>query len=552
MALNKPNAIFAILLVASATLFTNSLRAQDLYQAFRQGWLRKAEAYKPRLIETIKQPVNLVKLEKEPSAFQGWKAVSSGGTDKLYNASLKTESGIVADFGEHLTGYFTFTIKALNGTPDAPVRLKFTFGEVPAELSVPFDPYTGTLSRAWLQDETVTVTEMPATITIPRRLAFRYVKIEQLGASSSFDFHISNMQFKATTSVATTPPALAAGTPQLIADIDRVGLATLKECMQTVYEDGPKRDRRLWIGDLYLESLANLYSFKNNDLTKRCFYLLAGLSGDDGILIANVFETPEPHAQVGGRLLDYCFLYNVALKEYVTATGDKQTGLDLWPVAKKQLDIARKYAGEDGMMDYLKAGKEWWVFFDWKDGLDKQASLQGLTIYTLNQTYALAKLLGKESEVADVPALTKKLKEAAHKKLLDKTTGLFVSGADKQISYGSQAWMILGGVASKAEAQKALNALPVIKNAVHPGAPYMFHYYVAALIESGLKNEAKEAVENYWGGMIKKGADTFWEVYDPNDELKSPYNFYPVNSYCHAWSCTPVYFIRKYPEIFQR
>ena len=50
----------------------------------------------------------------------------------------------------------------------------------------------------------------------------------------------------------------------------------------------------------------------------------------------------------------------------------------------------------------------------------------------------------------------------------------------------------------------------------------------------------------------KKGADTFWEVYDPNDDFRSPYNFFPINSYCHAWSCTPVYFINKYPEIFQK
>ena len=320
--------------------------------------------------------------------------------------------------------------------------------------------------------------------------------------------------------------------------------------MQTVYEDGPKRDRRLWIGDTYLESLANQYSFKNDGLTRRCLYLLAGLSNEDGILNANVFELPEPHPQKS-RLLDYCFLYNVALKEYVAATGDKQTGLDLWPVVKKQLDIAIKYTGADGMMDYVKAGKEWWVFFDWKDGLDKQAPLQGITIYTLNQTYALAKLLGKENEVAELPAMAKKLKEAAYKNLYDKATGLFVSGPSKQVSYGGQAWMILSGVASKAEAQKALKALPALPGAVRPGAPYMYHYYIAALIESGLKTEAKEALTAYWGGMIKKGADTFWEVYDPNDELKSPYNFFPVNSYCHAWSCTPVYFIRKYPEIFQ-
>ena len=56
----------------------------------------------------------------------------------------------------------------------------------------------------------------------------------------------------------------------------------------------------------------------------------------------------------------------------------------------------------------------------------------------------------------------------------------------------------------------------------------------------------------YWGGMVQKGADTFWEVYDPNDDCRSPYNSHLVNSYCHAWSCTPVYFINKYLEIFQK
>jgi alpha-L-rhamnosidase len=540
------------LLICLISVTVNNVSGQDIYAAYRQGWLKKAQIFTPKLQETIKKPTGIVMLEKDAAAFQGWKAVKSGGIEQLYNTSFnKKNTGIVVDFGEHLTGYCTFTLKTRRSDMDAPLRLKLTFGEVPAELATPFDPYTGSLSRAWLQDETVTVSVLPATITIPRRVAFRYVKIEWLGGSSNFEFGFSDIQFKATTSVTITPPALASTTTQLIKDIDSVGLTTLKECMQTVYEDGPKRDRRLWIGDTYLESLANLYSFQNNNLTKRCLYLLAGMANDDGILNANVFEEPEPHAQKS-RLFDYCFLYNVALKDYVEATGDKQTGVDLWPVAKKQLDIVRKYVGEDGMMDYQEAQKEWWVFFDWKDGLDKQAPVQGISIYALNQTYALAKLLGKENEVADAPALAKKLKEAAHKNLYDKASGLFVSGVNKQVSYGGQAWMILSGVASKTEAQRALKVLPTVATAVHPGAPYMFHYYIAALIESGLKAEAKEALTTYWGGMIKKGADTFWEVYDPNDEFKSPYNFFPVNSYCHAWSCTPVYFIRKYPEIFQR
>ena len=157
-----------------------------------------------------------------------------------------------------------------------------------------------------------------------------------------------------------------------------------------------------------------------------------------------------------------------------------------------------------------------------------------------------------EKEVADLPALTNKMIKAARKNLYNRKTGLFVGTGDKQISYASQIWMILSGVASKAEGKKALSALDTTQNVCYPGTPYMYHYYIQSLIDCGMNLEAKEALINYWGGMIAKGADTFWEAYDPTNDFISPYDFYPINSYCHAWSCTPVYFIRKYPEIFQK
>jgi len=204
------------------------------------------------------------------------------------------------------------------------------------------------------------------------------------------------------------------------------------------------------------------------------------------------------------------------------------------------------------MIDYVRAGKEWWLFFDWKDGLDKQACLQGCVIWAYKNTYELAKMIGKEKEVADLPALINKMTNAAHKNLYDAEQSVFISGKDKQVSYASQAWMVLSGVATKGEGAKAFKALPQKTNVVFPGAPYLYHYVVEAMIISGLNQEAKDIITTYWGGMVNKGADTFWEVYDPANDFVSPYNSFLVNSYCHAWSCTPVYFIRKYPEIFQK
>lgn len=537
------------------TLFSFNLYAQDFYTPEqRTAWLSKAERFKPKLTERVVKPVQIVSIVADPNVFQGWKATKAGSLKDFYENSFKTQSGTIFDFGHHLTGHFSLSIKELRGVMDGPLRLKLTFGEVPAEVVTPFDPYTGSLSRAWLQDEIITVDDISVPIKVNRRIAFRYLKIELLGSSPYFDFAINDMQFVATTSVATQPEPLATTTEKLVQDIDRIGLATLRECMQTVYEDGPKRDQRLWLGDLYLESLANNFSFKNHDLTRRCLYLMAGVSKTTGYLNHTLFEGPKPHGQDGAPFLfEYSLLFNVTLKEFLIQSGDRQTAEDLWPVAKKQLENITVHLNEQGLLNAEAASKaRWWLFVDWNDKLDKQTSVQGIMIFALKHTYELAKALGKEKELAHVPALIKKLTDAARKNLYDKKLGLFISGPSRQISYASQAWMVLSGVASQTEGQKALLAAQTNPVAVRPGAPYLVHYFIEAMIQSGLKKEAREMLVEYWGGMVKKGADTFWEVYDPKNDQLSPYNFFPMNSYCHAWSCTPVYFIRKYPDIFQK
>ena len=90
--------------------------------------------------------------------------------------AFQTEKEITIDFGEHLTGYFSFSVRSTGLAADGPLRFKLTFGEVPSEVAVSFDSYKEGLSRAWLQDEVVSVMYVPQTVTLPRRLAFRYIK----------------------------------------------------------------------------------------------------------------------------------------------------------------------------------------------------------------------------------------------------------------------------------------------------------------------------------------------------------------------------------------
>ncbi len=77
-------------------------------------------------------------------------------------------------------------------------------------------------------------------------------------------------------------------------------------------------------------------------------------------------------------------------------------------------------------------------------------------------------------------------------------------------------------------------------------SPYAYHHYIDAMIHAGMKEEAYRKMKEYWGGMLEKGADTFWELYNPENPEESPYGGIIVHSFCHAWSCTPAYFLKQY------
>lgn len=515
----------------------------------RAAWLKEAAASMPELRRTEHHPLRIVRSVADSTAFQGWRMEPSEPIEALYASSLKQRRKVIVDMGEHMTGYFSLRVNHTGMPADAPIRLRITFAEVPAELNTPFDPYPGGLSRAWLQDETVTVMRLPATVRIERRVACRYVMIEVL-AQSSFDFRVEDITLEAVTSASGEAPALAEGTDPMIRRIYDTGLKTLSECMQTVYEDGPKRDQRLWIGDLYLESLANACSFGNHALTRRCLYLLAALADEDGWLHATVYEYPQPEPQYNQHTMDYSLLYGVALLEYLKATGDMTTARELWPVVARQIEIARTYL-KDYLYDMQKQ-PQWWLVFDWKDDLDRHASVQGLMTFAVERGWELAQMVGRERDVRDWPDLVKRMRRASRRAFYYADAGVVVSGPQRQVSYLSQVWMILSGTLTPKEGARAMTAVLNDPTACRPGSPYAYHYVIEALIACGMRDEAREQLLEYWSGMVGRGADTFWEVYDPMDDCKSPYGFYPVNSYCHAWSCTPVYFINTYKDIFQR
>jgi len=505
-----------------------------------KGWAATAESLIPVLAETEQFPVHLVRAVAAPELPLRFRMETESPASALAGRQLKRGDSFIVDFEGHRTGYLSFRLATEGRAPDAPVRLRFTFGEVPTDVAEPFYPYKGELSEAWLPDELINVDYLPQSVRMSRRYAFRYVKVEVVDTSPEFRIRFEDLKAHAVTSARGTPAPLAKETP-LMQRIDAVSIATLRDCMQTTFEDGPRRDQRLWVGDLRLQALTNYHTFKANDVVKRCLYLFAALPRADGLVAACVFE--KPAARYGGlHIVDYAALFNVTLFDYVEATGDTATGRDLWPAALRQLEILGRDVNAEGL--YIDP-KNMWIFIDWSDKLDRNAAIQGVLIYAWQKTLALARRIGRESDVADYASRIERMIAAARKHYWDPARRVFVSGPNRQISWGSQAWMAIAGVSTRRESADAMRKAVADPDAIKPVTPYLYHYVVEGMLAGGLRREARALMESYWGGMIAAGADTFWEIYDPAQPLRSPYGDIHINSYCHAWSCTPSYLLRS-------
>ena len=456
------------------------------------------------------------------------------GAEDYRSRSLSKGDSVCLDFGTHLVGHVTLKFGFKGSHPDAPAWIRLKFAERQCELSENAETYHGWVSMGWIQQEQLHIDVLPASLELPRRYAFRYLQLEVLDVSGKYQLTLEDAFCVAVTSADERKVTGYDPSPRL-AHLDAVACRTLRNCMQDVFEDGPKRDRRLWIGDLRMQALANYETFQNYDLVKRCLYLFAGTTLEKGRVGACLFT--EPQIEVDDTVMfDYSLFFIPTLLDYYKATEDLETLKELAPTGWKQLELVQSYFDESGLVrDSDVLG---WCFVDWNLFLNKQASAQGIYLYCMKAAMEVARILDMDTAALQADY---EVKRSAAEALWNGE--FYVSGDKAQISWASQVWMTLGGAKhSGAELLKRLENTP----AEAMVTPYMYHNYVDALLAAGEKEKALEVLCAYWGGMLDEGADTFWELYNPQNPNESPYGGTIVNSYCHAWSCAPAYFLRKF------
>lgn len=504
--------------------------------------LAKAEKYRPAIRKKECRSFRIVELTEDDTKLGGcWVRESEIRPDQLPDHPMKKGDTAILDFGKHMAGTFRIHIDQTGSPMDAPLYMRLRFAEMPAEFLYDAKDYDGWLSSSWIQEEFIHLDELPADLILPRRYSFRYAEIKILDTSPKWQAVFSEPCVISETSAdydSLKPLQLEDKELQRIYD---AGIRTLADCMQDVFEDGPKRDRRLWLGDLRLQALADYASFDQTDLVRRCLNLFAGMTTEEGKIPANVFVKPQ-NVPDDTFLFEYSLFFISVLYDLHQKHPDAELVKELYPAAKKQMNITLKMFSEEGK---LITDENYPVFVDWSNTFNKDTAGHAETIYVLKQFISLAET-AEDPDIEYYRNELNRISSFALEHLYNREKHLFVT-AGNEYNLASQVWMVLAHVLAdeenRAVMETAIKEFFPIKDIA---TPYMYHHITEALFIAGLFEEAVSLMKSYWGKMIDLGADTFWEAFDPDSPDYSPYGSMMVNSYCHAWSCTPVYLIRKY------
>ena len=311
-----------------------------------------------------------------------------------------------------------------------------------------------------------------------------------------------------------------------------VSAHTFALCSGCFFLDGIKRDKWIWGGDAYQSMFVNRYLTADADIEKRT---LLALRGNDPV---------TTHVNT---ILDYSLLWIISLDVYRESYGDTEFLSSIYPKARSLMELCLSQRDENG---FLVGRKQDWVFVDWAD-FDRDGPLCAEQMLLAECCRVMAEL-APEEEKQNYRSLREELQDKIDRFFWDEEEQAYVdsfTSGKRHVTRHANIFAILFGLAD--DARKKLLAESVLFNQAIPAikTPYFRFYELEAMCRLGYLKEVLQEIKSYWGGMLRLGAVTFWEEYDPSRLLEQQYEMYgdPFGkSLCHAWAASPIYLLARY------
>lgn len=303
--------------------------------------------------------------------------------------------------------------------------------------------------------------------------------------------------------------------------------------------DGIKRDRWIWSGDAYQSYLMNYYLYFDNETVKRTTYALRGKDPVTGHI---------------NTIMDYTFFWFLGIYDYYLYTGDKNFIAQNYDRMKTLMDYVLARRNKDGLMEWMTGD---WIFIDWAEGLSKkgEVSFEQLLFARSLETMTLCANIANDKDAA---AQYQTLASDMRKKLFDiywndQKHALVHSRVDgkqtENVTRYANMFSIFFDYFNEQQKQQVKTSVLLNDHVQKITTPYMRFYELEALCAMGEQNYVLKEMKDYWGGMLKLGATSFWEEYNPVKQGAEHYAMYGREfgkSLCHAWGASPLYLLGKY------
>jgi hypothetical protein len=437
--------------------------------------------------------------------------------------NVNGHSGILLDFGTELQGGIQIMTGQMNGHTAAKFRVRF--GESAEEAMSELGGTKNATNDHSVRDQYVTAPWL-GTVEVGNT-GFRFVRIDLLDENRNVPlisvravFLHRDLEYKGTFSCNDT----------LLNNIWNTGAYTVQLCMQDYLWDGIKRDRLVWIGDMHPETMTLLSVFGADNIVEKSLDLVKSI-------------TPLPEWMNG--ISSYSMWWLIIQHDWYMYTGDKKFLESNKEYIVKLLNQFTQYIGEDNSEKFNDRR-----FLDWPSNADTNAihaGLQALLIRTFNAGAEICRYLNDPE---------------TENKCLDAVNRLNKNVPDPGKSKQAAAMMAISGLGNPVE----LNNKVLSVDGAQRLSTFYGYYVLQAKAMAGDVQGCLEVIREYWGGMLKMGATTFWEDFDLNwmnnasriDELTQPgkkdihgdYGKYCYigfrHSLCHGWASGPTAWLSQH------
>lgn len=444
-----------------------------------------------------------------------------------------THASVILDFGHELHGGIRLVVGKSKGRE---TNVRITLGESVSEAMSSITPDGATNDHA-IRDFTV---QLPwVGVREFGNSGFRFVRIELLDDDKTLALREVNAietgsNYPQLGSFRCSDPALDA--------VWEVGRHTVKCNMQEYLWDGIKRDRLIWVGDMYPEVMTIVNSYGAVDVVPRSLDF--------------VTENYQLPSWING-MCPYSIWWLLIQARWYEYSGDLEYLKASRPYLAGLVSLLCDNVAEDGR-ETLEGGR----FLDWPSKADTLAvdtGLHALMIMAMEEAAPLCRILGEDALAARCVDCLGKLRSRS----AEVCDSFFAAGVEMDRPGRKQA-VALMKLAGMIEPEKAASALMYGRS--RGFSTFYGYFMLEALAQSGRYADAMDIIREYWGAMINLGATSFWEDFDiswtenagridevPEEgkaDVHRQYGGYCYKSYrhslCHGWASGPTAWLSRH------